>query len=87
MDQALAAARRALKISPQNPIYHWTCALVMLRAGQFREGWNEYEWRWLMGRDDSPWYPSMRLFRQTTKGEWGGVVKEVRDALGKAAKA
>jgi len=46
LDQALAAARRAVQISPRNPIYHWTCALVLLRAGHFKEGWNEYEWRW-----------------------------------------
>ena len=26
------------------------------------------DWRWLLGRDDSPWYPSARLFRQTTEG-------------------
>jgi len=29
------------------------------------------EWRWLRGRGASPWYPTMRLFRQTTGGEWG----------------
>ena len=28
------------------------------------------EWRWLIDRDDSPWYPTMRLFRQTTLGDW-----------------
>ncbi|MFM0078517.1 tetratricopeptide repeat protein [Paraburkholderia sediminicola] len=39
------------------------------------------EWRWLTGRTDSPWYPSMRLFRQRELGEWKLVVEEVRDAL------
>jgi tetratricopeptide (TPR) repeat protein len=29
-----------------------------------------YDWRWLRGRDDTPWYPSMRLFRQRTLGDW-----------------
>jgi Flp pilus assembly protein TadD len=38
-------------------------------------------WRWLRGRTDSPWYPSMRLFRQRDAGEWGPVIDEVRDAL------
>ena len=35
------------------------------------------EWRWLIGRDDSPWYPTMWLFRQQTEGEWGGVLERV----------
>jgi ADP-heptose:LPS heptosyltransferase len=39
------------------------------------------EWRWLKDRTDSPWYPSMRLFRQRELGEWEAVIEEVRDAL------
>ncbi|MFM0015306.1 tetratricopeptide repeat protein [Paraburkholderia sediminicola] len=39
------------------------------------------EWRWLTGRTDSPWYPSMRLFRQRELGEWNPVVEEVQAAL------
>jgi len=31
------------------------------------------EWRWLMDRDDSPWYPTMRLFRQPQPGDWAAV--------------
>ena len=31
------------------------------------------EWRWLRDRDDSPWYPTMRLFRQTRRGDWSDV--------------
>ena len=38
-------------------------------------------WRWLAGRDDSPWYPTLRLFRQTSPGDWAGPVVAVRDAL------
>jgi tetratricopeptide (TPR) repeat protein len=34
-------------------------------------------WRWLLERTDSPWYPTMRLFRQKTLGDWTGVVREV----------
>ena len=41
------------------------------------------DWRWLLDRDDSPWYPSMRLFRQTAWGEWEGVFKRLTDALAK----
>jgi hypothetical protein len=40
------------------------------------------DWRWLLRRADSPWYPSMRLFRQTKPGEWTGVVDAIRNALG-----
>jgi tetratricopeptide (TPR) repeat protein len=39
------------------------------------------EWRWLRERDDSPWYPTMRLFRQSEPGDWAGLVTRVRAAL------
>jgi hypothetical protein len=39
------------------------------------------DWRWMIDRTDSPWYPSMRLFRQRELGQWGPVVDEVRYAL------
>ncbi|WP_051887574.1 tetratricopeptide repeat-containing glycosyltransferase family protein [Caballeronia sordidicola] len=39
------------------------------------------EWRWLVDRTDSPWYPSMRLFRQHQLGDWETVIEEVRYAL------
>jgi hypothetical protein len=35
------------------------------------------DWRWLLGREDSPWYPTMRLFRQKEPGNWDGVVDAV----------
>jgi hypothetical protein len=35
------------------------------------------DWRWFLDRDDSPWYPSARLFRQDKAGDWGGVVARV----------
>ena len=43
------------------------------------------DWRWLLDRDDSPWYPSMRLFRQSRIGEWGPVVERIAEALSIAA--
>lgn len=39
------------------------------------------DWRWLLGRDDSPWYPTARLFRQPRPGEWKGVIGRVAEAL------
>jgi hypothetical protein len=35
------------------------------------------DWRWMRGRSDSPWYPTMRLFRQTEEGDWRGVIGKV----------
>ncbi|HEX4157586.1 MAG TPA: tetratricopeptide repeat protein [Rhizomicrobium sp.] len=39
------------------------------------------DWRWLLGRSDSPWYPTIRLFRQSQRGDWAGVFKEMAQAL------
>lgn len=39
------------------------------------------DWRWLMDRSDSPWYPSLRLFRQSARGDWAGVMARVAEAL------
>jgi tetratricopeptide (TPR) repeat protein len=39
------------------------------------------EWRWMLGRDDSPWYPTMRLFRQSAAGDWAGVFGGMADEM------
>lgn len=39
------------------------------------------DWRWLLGREDSPWYPSIRLFRQTRPQDWADVFQRIKDAL------
>jgi tetratricopeptide (TPR) repeat protein len=39
------------------------------------------DWRWLLGREDSPWYPTARLFRQKSDGDWSRVIDEVAAAL------
>jgi hypothetical protein len=39
------------------------------------------DWRWHLNRRDTPWYPSMRLFRQKRRGEWDSVMAEIRTEL------
>ncbi|MBV9238780.1 MAG: hypothetical protein JOZ94_23315, partial [Xanthobacteraceae bacterium] len=39
------------------------------------------DWRWLLGRNDTPWYPTMRLFRQTTSGDWSDVIAHMAQAI------
>jgi ADP-heptose:LPS heptosyltransferase len=49
--------------------------LLMLPTGVARH------WYWHEGRVDSPWYPSMKIFRQRAVADWGGVFAEVGEAL------
>ena len=42
------------------------------------------DWRWMMTRSDSPWYPTMKLFRQPAIGDWTAVIEEVRQSLSSA---
>jgi hypothetical protein len=43
------------------------------------------DWRWLLDRSDSPWYPTMRLFRQKRIGDWDGVFDEIKAELARLA--
>ncbi|HEX3967575.1 MAG TPA: hypothetical protein VHW70_06390, partial [Edaphobacter sp.] len=43
------------------------------------------DWRWLQEREDSPWYPTARLFRQTVAGNWDDVLDRVEGELGRLA--
>ncbi|MDR3436754.1 glycosyltransferase family 9 protein, partial [Telmatospirillum sp.] len=40
------------------------------------------DWRWQLDRSDSPWYPSVRLFRQRVRGDWNGLIGDIVRALG-----
>ena len=67
-----------LVVCPNTAISHLAGALgrpvflALPRAG---------DWRWLLGRDDTPWYPTMRLFRQTTSGDWSDVIARMTHAI------
>jgi hypothetical protein len=39
------------------------------------------DWRWLCARSDTPWYPSVRLFRQPAVGDWDSVMGQITDLL------
>ncbi len=77
-DTASAIAVLDLVISVDTAVAH-------LAAGLGKPVWTLIpavaDWRWLTKRTDTPWYPSMRLFRQSTPGDWTGVIAEVGEAL------
>jgi len=77
-DTAQAVSELDLVISVDTVVAHVAGALG-------RRVWTllpwETDWRWMMPREDSPWYPTMRLFRQTHHGDWAGVVTRVGAAL------
>jgi hypothetical protein len=60
-------------------------SVAHLSAALGRETWVmlpfSADWRWLLGRDDSPWYPSVKLYRQRSVGDWGSVFERVRADL------
>jgi len=77
-DTAALIENLDLVITVDTAVAHLTGALgkpvwIMLR--------HSGEWRWLLNRCDSPWYPSARIFRQKVRGDWAGVVREVAVAL------
>jgi hypothetical protein len=47
---------------------------------------NVPDWRWLLGRDDTPWYPHTRLFRQHARGNWSGVISHIAAELAQFGK-
>lgn len=60
-------------------------AVAHLAAGMGKTVWlldrHDPCWRWLRGREDSPFYPSLRIFRQKQPGDWAEVMMRVQDAL------
>ena len=64
-------------------------SVVHLAGAMGRPTWVllEYtpDWRWLLSREDSPWYPAARLFRQPKAGDWDSVIRKARDELSRLA--
>jgi hypothetical protein len=58
---------------------------VHLAGAMGRPVWNILpfcpDWRWMLNRPDTPWYPTMRLFRLTKRGDWAGAMAQVKQAL------
>jgi hypothetical protein len=44
------------------------------------------DWRWLLQREDTPWYPTLRLFRQVALGDWAGVINRLREELSRVVR-
>ena len=82
-DTAALAAALDLVISVDTAVAHLAGALgipvwVLLRRA--------VNWRWLRGEDTSPWYPTMRLFRQEDVADWGPVIARAAEALHRTAR-
>ena len=67
-------------LSVDTAIAHLSSALG--RPTWIMLNWFATDWRWLLDRDDSPWYPSARLFRQPSMGDWDSVSKKITQYLG-----
>jgi Flp pilus assembly protein TadD len=79
LDTAAVMSQLDLVVTPETAVAHLAGSLdVRVWVALSAVG----DWRWMIDRDDSPWYPSMRLFRQTTPGDWEGVFRRMADTLG-----
>jgi len=77
-DTAAAMMQVDLVISVDTSVLHLAGALGRPAIGLFS---NWRCWRWLVNRDDSPWYPTMRLCTQESPGDWTGLMQTVRQVI------
>ncbi|MDE2005001.1 MAG: tetratricopeptide repeat protein [Rhodospirillales bacterium] len=80
-DTAAAIAALDLVVSVDTSVVHLAGAMgrpvwILLAYGP--------DWRWLLGREDSPWYPTARLFRQDAPRDWASALRKVTRALAEA---
>ena len=67
-----------LVISVDSPVAHMAGALGKQTWTLLSHG---ADWRWMLEGETTPWYPTMRLFRQTQPGDWSGVIERVTEEL------
>jgi Flp pilus assembly protein TadD len=78
LDTAAVMSQLDLVVAPESAVAHLAGSLgVRVWVPLSTVG----DWRWMLERDDSPWYPTMRLFRQTTPGDWATVFQRMARAL------
>jgi Flp pilus assembly protein TadD len=78
LDTAAVMSQLDLVVAPESAVAHLAGSLgcrVWVPLSSVGD------WRWMVEREDSPWYPTMRLFRQTTPGDWEGVFERMVEAL------
>lgn len=78
-DSAALISHLDVVISVDTAVAHLAGALG--RPTWIPLNWYGTDWRWLLKRDDSPWYPSARLFRQPKLGDWDTVVEKIHQYL------
>jgi tetratricopeptide (TPR) repeat protein len=91
LDQGAAFVDTAAVVQGLDMVVTVDTAVAHLAGALGRPAWVALsaaaDWRWLRGREDSPWYPTLRLFRQERPGEWGPVFARLAAALSQAADA
>lgn len=83
LDTAALVQRLDLVVTTDTAIAHLAGALGRPTCLALRK---HPEWRWLQDRNDSPWYPSMRLFRQQIRGDWNNVAESISGQVATLAK-
>ncbi len=81
-DEPLATAR---KLKSLDLVITVDTMMAHLAGSMARPVWTllafHCDWRWMLGREDSPWYPTMRLFRQPAPGDWDTALHRVKTEL------